>query len=251
MNNLRIGRLVNISQLLSLLQLVSPALPIGAFSYSEGLEALVQLGKVATAEALETWLAMELRYGSIRMDGAVLVRVYKALQQEDFGKVRQWNAWLSALRETEELRQQQWQMGRALMRLLQDVSFPLHDGQNAAKEQGSKQLAVIGDLAHGCGIDCNMAVAMAIAAYTWQIDLEPALLGYLHSWASNLVSAGVRLIPLGQTAGQQLLLNLQAHLFVASNAITALADEDLYSCSWGLSLASMNHEVQYSRLFRS
>ncbi len=242
---------MNISHLLSLLQLVSPALPIGAFSYSEGLEALVQSGQVATAEALAIWLEMELRYGSIRMDGAVLVRVYEALHREDWGKVYQWNAWLSAVRETEELRQQQWQMGRALMRLLHDVSVPLHDSQDVASEQRSKQLAPIVDLAHRGGTDCNMAVAMAIAAYTWQIDLEPALLGYLHSWASNLVSAGVRLIPLGQTAGQQLLLNLQPHLFVASNAITALADEDLYSCSWGLSLASMSHEVQYSRLFRS
>ncbi|MCS6815643.1 MAG: urease accessory protein UreF [Cyanobacteria bacterium] len=229
------------SQLLSLLQLASPALPIGAFSYSEGVETLVHWGYLTTADALTDWLTTELRYGTVQIDGAVLGRVHQAIARHDLTTVQRWNCWLSALRETEELRLQQWQMGRALLRLVQEVNL---------SSDPSTQLA-INQLVTCCGAECNAAVAFGIAAYAWRIDIEPTLLGYLHSWAANLVSAGVRLIPLGQTAGQQILLDLQPAIAAACDRCLTLADDDLYSCSWGLSLASMNHEVQYSRLFRS
>ena len=104
---------------------------------------------------------------------------------------------------------------------------------------------------HACGEPCNFAIAFGMAAASWQIDLEAAVLGYFHSWATNLMNAGVKLIPLGQTAGQQLLLVLQSSLSEAAQAVLALDDEDLCSCGWGLAIASMTHEVQYSRLFRS
>lgn len=229
------------SQLLSLLQLASPALPIGAFSYSEGLETLVQWGYLTTADALANWLTTELRYGTVQIDGAVLGRVHRAIAHHDLPAVQHWNRWLSALRETEELRLQQWQLGRALLRLVQEVNLSSNPNTQLAIDQ----------LVICCGTECNAAVAFGVAAYAWRIDVEPTLLGYLQSWATNLVSAGVRLIPLGQTAGQRILLDLQPTIAAVCDRCLTLTDDDLYSCSWGLSLASMNHEVQYSRLFRS
>ena len=107
------------------------------------------------------------------------------------------------------------------------------------------------DLAVAVGKPCNYAIAFGIAAACWQIPLFEATLGYLHSWASNLITAGVKLIPLGQTVGQQLLLNLHPHLGSAAEEILILEDDALCSCGWGRALASMAHETQYTRLFRS
>ncbi len=226
------------TNLLSLLQLVSPALPVGAYSYSEGLETLVSQGTVCDRTSLQHWLERELATGAIRLEVAVMARAYDAIIVSDWDRLDRWNHWLSATRETAELRQQSWQMGRALMRLLQGLRHGTL-AQHSAIPPGLQ------------GQDCNFAIAFALAAYHWRIDLEAAIPGYLHSWASNLISAGVRLIPLGQTAGQQLLLDLQPSLSDAVRSVLALGDEDLYSCGWGLSLASMNHEVQHVRLFRS
>jgi urease accessory protein len=229
--------MTNPSALLHLLQLASPALPVGAYSYSEGLESLVDRGQINNLATLEHWLTQELRYGAIRLEAAVMVRAYQAVQMQNWAALRTWNQWLSAARETEELRLQSWQMGRSLLRLFCDLEPVLQfdsDCQRSLQEEG-----------------CNFASAYAIVAATWQIDLQSALLGYLYSWASNLVSAGVKLIPLGQTAGQQLLLTLHLPLQAAIDDVLRLPDGGLDSCGWGLALASMAHECQYSRLFRS
>jgi urease accessory protein len=225
------------SALLHLLQLASPALPVGAYSYSEGLERLVDQGQVNHAATLEHWLTQELRYGAIRVEAAVMVRAYQTMQDQDWQGLQAWNQWLSAARETEELRQQSWQMGRSLLRLCLDLESGLTVDSLCLQTLQAE--------------GCNFAIAYAIRAATWQIDLPSALLAYLHSWASNLISAGVKLIPLGQTTGQQLLLNLQVPLQQAIKEISHLSDADLENCGWGLALASMTHEIQYSRLFRS
>jgi urease accessory protein len=222
--------------LLRLLQLVSPALPVGAYSYSEGLETLVQNGAIANCAALEHWLTQELRQGAIRLETAVVARVYTAAIQQDCSTLAYWNQWLSAFRETEEMRQQSWQMGRSLLRLLQALQ-PSPDS--------------VQTLMATCGEPCNFAVAFGIAAAAWQIDRASASLGYLHSWTANLVNASVRLIPLGQTQGQQLLLSLYSQIEQTAAEVLDLSEEDFGSCSWGLAIASMTHETLYSRLFRS
>jgi urease accessory protein len=102
-----------------------------------------------------------------------------------------------------------------------------------------------------CGEPCNFTIAFAIAAHHWQIDRQTAILGYLYSWAANLVNAGVRLIPLGQTQGQKLLLNLYPVLEQVALASVTVGEDGLKNCGWGLAIASMQHEVLYSRLFRS
>jgi urease accessory protein len=222
--------------LLRLLQLASPALPVGAYSYSEGLEFLAQVGKLPDAASLEHWITQELCCGAIRLEAAVMVRSYAAIAHQDFETVLVWNRWLSAARETEELRSQSWQMGRSLLRLIQQLEPNLLDTTQATTLQTE---------------GCNFAIAFALIAVHWQIDCEAALLGYLHSWATNLTSVGMKVIPIGQTAGQTLLLDLQPTLAQVTKEILALPDEDLASCGWGLALASMAHETQYSRLFRS
>jgi len=221
--------------LLRLLQLASPALPVGAYSYSEGLEWLAETGSLTNGAALEHWLTQELRYGAVRLEAAVLLRAYRAMQAGDRPTVLGWNSWLSAARETAELRSQSWQMGRSLIRLIQELSFPDAPPADFTWLPGA----------------CNFAIAFGLTAAHWQIDQHSSLLAYLQSWATNLINAGVKLIPLGQTAGQQLLVNLQPILAQAATEILTLEDNQLETCGWGLTLASMNHETQYSRLFRS
>lgn len=219
--------------LLRLLQLASSALPVGAYSYSEGLETLDETGQLPDATALAHWLEQELKWGAVRLEAAVMVRAYQAIQANDDAALTDWNAWLSAARETEELRQQSWQMGYSLSRLLHEMEPTLQ--------------AHLGSV----GQPCNFAIAFGMAAAAWQIPITAAALGYVQSWATNLINAGVKLIPLGQTAGQQLLLNLQPSLEQAAHTALSLSDDELASVGWGLAIASMNHEVQYSRLFRS
>lgn len=219
--------------LMCILQLASPALPVGAYSYSEGLETLIDSGIIANEQDLKHWLEQELRYGAIRLEAAVMVRAYNAAKISDTEALSYWNNWLSAARETEELRSSSWQMGRSLIRLLLQLQPQLAQNANAV------------------GNPCNYAIAFGMAAVGWEIELTAAILGYLHSWATNLITAGVKLIPLGQTAGQQLLLQLQTNISSATSEILVLEDDDLSSCGWGLSLASMSHEIQYTRLFQS
>ena len=227
------------NQLLCLLQLAFA--PVGAYSYSEGIESLVETGAIDSEITLRNWLENSLQFGAVRVEAAVVVRALRATQRGDLSALSYWNAWATAAKETEELRLQSWQMGRTLVRLLLDLRSPVASGLTTIVkefvESGSNQ--------------CNFAIGFGIAAASWQIEEEAAVLGYLYSWAANLASAGVKLIPLGQTAGQQLLLDLRSQISCTAREVLQLEDDDLGSCSWGLGLASMAHESQYTRLFRS
>ncbi len=226
---------VDATALTRLLQLASPSLPVGAYSYSEGLEYAVHAGWVRDAETLGAWLRDGLDAGAARLEAAVLVRMYDAWARGDTDAAARWDTWLSASRETEELRTQSEDTGRALLRLLAALGPALV--QDRARD--------------GLRGRCNFASAFALAASGWGIARADALTAWLHGWAANLVSAGVKLVPLGQTAGQQLLWALQDDIARAAEVAAGIDDEDLGVASWGLALASMAHETQYSRLFRS
>jgi urease accessory protein len=219
--------------LLRLLQLASPSLPVGAYSYSEGLEYAVERRAVTDAESLRGWLEDALHCGGVRVEAAVLVRTYGARIVGDDGAVRYWNEWLTAARESSELRLQNHEMGRALLKLLAELDPP-PKGVSALLAQ-----------------PCNFAVAFAVAAAHWGIARDAAVIGYLQTWTANMIGAGVKLIPLGQTAGQRLLWNLRSTIEDGARAATTLTDDDLAVSNWGQALASMRHETQYSRLFRS
>jgi urease accessory protein len=194
---------------------------------------LVDQGLIKSAADLQTWLTESLATGSIGIEAAILIRAHRAWTKGDQQQVIYWNHWLSATRETAELQQQNWQMGRSLLKLLQDL-YPQSDWSGWDMTE-----------------NWNMAIVFALAAGLAEINEYTAVLGYLHSWASNLVSAGVKLIPLGQTAGQKLMLQLAESITISADRSLIVPDDQLFSCSWGLAIASMTHETQYSRLFRS
>ncbi|OCR02492.1 urease accessory protein UreF [Oscillatoriales cyanobacterium USR001] len=226
----------------SILRLLQLAIvPVGAYSYSEGLETLVNLGIIYNDASLKKWLENSLQFGAIRVESAIMIRAFRAINLGDLKDLAYWNAWASAAKETEELRLQSWQMGRSLVKLLQDIHLPLQ----------TKQIPSVLQSIEACGSQCNFAIAFGIAAVNLEIEEAAAILGYLQSWAANLVNAGVKLIPLGQTAGQQLLLDLNSQISLTAQESLRLENDDLSSCSWGLALASMAHETQYTRLFRS
>ncbi len=229
-------------QQLRLLQLASSTLPVGAYTYSEGLEFLVESGSITSAALLQDWIVQELTYGSIRVESGIVLRAHLSALQANETKLLSWNAWWSAARETEELRLQSWQMGRSLLRLFLTLEEPF---PTAGINKTWPTLQILLER------ECNFAIAFGIVAAAWQVEPINALLGYLQNWATNLIAAGIKLIPLGQTAGQQMLLNLQPIIERAVQEIQQLPDDALESCGWGLSLASMAHETQYSRLFRS
>ncbi|WP_225882670.1 urease accessory protein UreF [Thalassoporum mexicanum] len=245
---------INASALLHLLQLANATLPVGAYSYSEGLEALCEQGIVKNADDLKNWLAIELDYGSIRVETAVMIRAYAATLKKDLNQLQQWNDWFSASRETAELRQQSWQMGRSLLLLLQEMVKAEAIVNPTESEPGSKDRQVfvseaVAALSASWG--ANFAIAFGMAAAIWQIDRSATTMAYLASWSNNLVAAGVKLIPLGQTNGQILILSLQGAIAQATEQILRLDDGELESCNFGLAQASMQHADLYSRLFRS
>lgn len=225
--------MTNNLNLLRLLQITNTALPVGAYSYSEGLESLVEAKVIYDQKTMKHWLEQELRYGAIRIEAAIMLRGYRVTEVGDLEALEYWNNWVKAARETAELREQSWQMGHALRRLWENLEPQLSREFNSLSQGAS------------------FAIAFGIISAHWEIDPSAAILGYLHSWATNLISASIRLIPLGQTTGQQLLSKLHNPIIEASREILALTDDDLSSCGWGLALASMAHEIQYSRIFRS
>ncbi|MBE7379833.1 MAG: urease accessory protein UreF [Leptolyngbya sp. SIO1E4] len=192
-------------------------------------------GVIQNSADLLHWLSQELATGAIRVETAIMGWGYEAAAEQNSATLEDWNQWLSAFRETEEMRSQSWQMGRSLLRLFSDLEPALAERLPKGMRQGN----------------CNYAIAYGIVAQAWEMPLEVAGLAYLQSWAANLISVGVRVVPLGQTEGQRLLRQLTDPLQAAHAAIQTLTPADLTACSWGVSLASMQHETQYSRLFRS
>lgn len=220
-------------QLSRLLQLASPLLPVGGYSYSEGLETLISQTKISDRSSLQTWVEYELQAGAIRIEAAVMDRAYLAASQGDLVSLQYWDRWLSAMREPEEMRHQSWQMGGSLTKLAIELTPEIQELFSALDRP------------------CHYAIAFGITAQSWQIDRHATILAYIQCWATSQIGVGVKLIPLGQTAGQQMLWQLLSQLDLLAQTIPTLADDELYACTWGSSLASMQHETLYSRLFRS
>lgn len=215
-----------------LLQLCSPALPVGAYAYSQGLESAVEHGWVRDEASAREWIFGLLDHTLRRLDLPILARLYQAWQEADLATVRRWNAWLYASREAAELQREDQQLGAALARLLTDL--------------GLVEAAPCRTAPRVC-----FATLFALAAARWEIPLAAAATGYAWTWLENQVIAATRLIPLGQTASQRLLSAAGPALTLAVTEGLALRDEDIGAASPGLALAGALHETQYSRLFRS
>lgn len=225
--------------LLNLLQLASPSLPVGAYSYSEGIESLVDNSIITNQVELQAWLSNELKYGSISLETAIMLQSYRYFLANQLEKIAYSNDWLSAARETAELREQSWQMGQSLWQLLQKL-----DWDKIAIPNWDK-------ITEAMTSPCNYAIAFGVGAALGEIPENPTIIAYLQSWTNNLILAGVKLIPLGQTQGQQILKNLGNTIVDTASRVVKLEVEELFTCNWGLSLASMAHQHQYTRLFRS
>jgi urease accessory protein len=213
-----------------LLQLASPALPVGAYSYSQGLEAAIERGIVHDAATAQAWITDVLELTVSRMEAPVLARLFHAWGSGDLAAAARWNDYFLASRESAELRAETVQMGYSLRRLLSDLedSGGLPDWE-----------------------EMSFPAAYAYAATRWSIDIERALVAYLWSWAENQVMAALKAVPLGQSAGQAMLLELGAVVTAAAARAQTLDDESLGNLAPGYALLSARHESQYSRLFRS
>ena len=221
--------------LLELMQLASPALPVGGFSYSEGLEAAVEAGLVRDEAQAGDWLLDQLRLSLARADLPVLAQALPAWQSGDLVRIRALNDWVQQTRESAELRQQTQQMGRSLAEWLKNRHQP--DARVA-------QLAALPPAP-------TWPVAFALAASHSGAPLRDVLLSFGFGWAENMVQAAMRSVPLGQSAAQRMLARLIEALPDAVQQAAELSDEQRQAFTPMLAILSAQHETQYSRLFRS
>lgn len=218
---------------LQLWRLISPMLPIGAYAYSTGLEYAIDAGWVSNETDSYEWISGVLQHNLANTDIPVMVRCYHGWQNNEEMQVVIWNERLLAMRESRELLLEDMQLGRALAKVLVDVNVPMATAWYAKPRQ-------------------SFAATFALACSYWEIPLASAAYGMAFAWVENQVAAAMKLIPLGQTAGQRLISQLLNDVAQAATRGLALEDDEAVGVSSpGLAIGSARHELQYSRLFRS
>jgi urease accessory protein len=225
-----------VPQLLRLLHLASPALPIGAFHFSQGLEYAVEAGWVRDERSALEWIGGIAQASLATLDLPVLYRLHAAWVLDDHESVLRWNAFLIACRETAELRLEDRHLGAALLRVLAELELTseLFPATTAHAHAG---------VAH--------ATAFAFACARWNIVPLDVLRTFAWTWAENQMLAAVKLVPLGQSAGQRLLHALGTQIGTLCTRAVSLMDSDIGVSSSLQAVASGRHETQYTRLFRS
>jgi urease accessory protein len=218
--------------LVRLLQLCSGSLPIGGFGYSQGLEWAVATGWIQDQASLGAWLGDLAATNLPYLEIPLLARLHGAVVAGDLPALDHWCQWLLASRETRELRDEERQRGRALATLLVDLELPRARAWRSS-------------------LATSQSAGFALATVAWGIPLPQAALGFAWAWLENMILAGVKLIPLGQTAGQRLLHDLGPGLVTAVRRGLTLKDDDLGASAPALAIASSRHPHQYCRLFRS
>ena len=220
--------------LLQLIWLASPALPVGGFSYSEGLEAAIDHGLVHDEPSCTRWLNDQLMLTQARGDMAAMAQAVPAWQGLDTVRLRQLNDWVLATRESSEMRLQAQQMGRSLLDWLRNL-------QRASPEALQCLTA----------LPPTYPLAYALALACTQAPLEQALQAYAFGWAENMTQAALKAVPLGQSSGQRMLAALARNIPGAVQTALTRTDETRQAFSPMLAILSSRHETQYSRLFRS
>lgn len=218
-------------QLLRLMQLASPALPVGGFAYSQGMEWAVENG-LDNESLIADWVSGLMETTLAGLDVPVLKRLHEAWNEGNHEAVEKWSAFLYASRETCELRLEELQTAGALAKLLNDLEIT-----DAVKW-----------IRHPRRTYCNM---LALAGSRWNIDIAELCSAYLWSWMENRVAAAIKSVPLGQTAGQRILSSAVATIPVCVRSGLELEDSEIGGTSFGQVMASALHESQRTRLFRS
>ncbi|MFK3662095.1 urease accessory protein UreF [Scandinavium sp. NPDC088450] len=224
--------MTNTTQKLRLLQLASSNLPVGGYSWSQGLEWAVEAGWVKNAEAFAHWQLQQMEHSFFHVDLPLFSRLYHAWEKNDAEAAMRWTAWLLACRETRELREEERNRGQAFTRLLYDWHPECPQEWRSLFNQS--QL---------CG--------MAWLGVRWKIDLPELALALGYSWIESAVMAGVKLVPFGQQAAQKLIMTLCEHYAAGIEQGLNCPDEHIGSATPLAAIASARHETQYSRLFRS
>ena len=218
-----------------LLQLASPALPVGAYTYSQGLEWAVEAGTVKNEAGALTWIGDQLEWNLGRYEAPLLVRMMGAWMADDGAAALEIDIEYLSTRETAELRAETLQMGYSMQRLLHelgDFPAPLLDSIAVSRAP-------------------TFLYAWTCAAAAWQIPPHDALTAWLWSWAENQTMAALKAVPLGQAAGQRLLQEIGRRLPAVVERALTLAEADYSNFAAGFAIACCNHETQYTRLFRS
>ena len=231
-------RMIDGQPLLRLLQIASPALPIGAYAYSQGLEAAVAAGWVRDEPSAARWILGLLEGSLATLDLPVLARVHAAWGAGDRAGARRWSSLLYASRPTAELQAEERHLGWALARVV--------------ASQGLADVQVLVDEAQeGSGGGLAYAAVFAVACQVWRIPAPAALSAFAFAWVEAQVGAALRLVPLGQTAGQRILRAAVEVVPAVVAAALALPDDDIGAAAPAHAIASARHETQYARLFRS
>jgi urease accessory protein len=218
--------------LLRLLQLASPALPIGAFNFSQGLEFAIEHGGVKTADDARDWILGLARHSVATLDVPMLLRMHAAWADHDLERVHGLSAELIASRETMELRAEELHLGQSLARIL--VEFGMEPAREWLRSEHTSHAAMF-----------------ALAAAHSAVAAEDAATAFLWAWAENQVIGAVKLLPLGQTAGQRMLEDIRQQIPFLVASASALPDESIGTATPLAVMASCWHETQYTRLFRS
>jgi len=218
-----------------LLRLASPALPVGAFSYSQGLEAAIAQGWLRDEAAITNWIQDVLEFNLARFEAPLLARLIAAWTRADLIEVARWNEVLLAGRETAEFRAETSQMGYSLRALF-----------NATGEFSSVDLKRLAQISSPA-----FPTVFAFAVCAWRIPTRSALVGYLFAWAENQVGAAVKSMRLGHVGAQRILSAVSLSLPALLECAVACEDDALSNFSPGLTISSCLHEVQDGRMFRS
>jgi urease accessory protein len=218
-----------------LLQLCSANLPVGGFSFSQGLEYAVEMGWVDNPESTKEWISFNLSQSIANTDLALLKRLQTALAEDDFTSFNKWNQHALACRESNELYLADVAMGKALMRLLKDIQGI--DSQHYVTLIKEKEISFVS--------------AFALSAYLFGLELTAMQSGFCWAFIDNQVAAATKLVPLGQTQGQNLLFELTEQVEHVIEKANQIDDDNIGASLPRLAMASAWHETQYTRLFRS
>lgn len=221
---------------LRLFQMISPSLPVGGFTYSQGMEWAVECGWLTTADETKHWLHSALNESLVYLEMPIIKRLYEAVLAGSPEQFEYWSRYLLASRETAELRAEEHQRARAFYELL--CKLPQwHDAGILGRYRD--------------GVLMSQSAGFALAGKQWAISLEALLSGFAWSWLENAVNAAIKLVPLGQTAGQTLLYTLSEQIPNAVGLSLKVEDGALGAGATAQAIASSLHETQYCRLFRS